>query len=99
MSATTYRIAYKGKLTSKEIKNIIDNIKTGFLYKAKDFYDEVSKLGKWEKVNEEDSFNLINIWDSDTDYGPIEGMENIGLYLLFDYIEDEYKAAYAYYLD
>ena len=91
MSASIYRALKWCTLNSDEITQVVNNIVTGFIYKAQDFYDEVEKLGAWRPATEED--DSVCIWNTD-DAGPIsDDNQEVGLIVHYD--EDAKKFDWA----
>lgn len=91
MSASILEALRWCTLSPDEITELIDRIKTGFIYKGEDFYREVEKLGARKQCTELD--DSVCIWNSD-DAGPItvDGKE-IGLFVHYD--EDGQKFDWA----
>ena len=88
MSATIYKVLHWCKLSPDKITEVVNKVKSGFIYDGAAFYNEVKMLGAWKDATSLDDSVLI--WNSD-DAGPItvDGKE-IGLFVHFD----EDKAVY-----
>lgn len=93
MSASIYGALQWCKLSPEEITAVVDKVKTGFIYKGIDFYNEVDKLGAWEDATRLDDSVLI--WNTD-DAGPIEEGSDIGLFVHFDEDKRVYDWACTY---
>ena len=96
MSATSYKVFQRCKLTPEEIRDTLDKITHGFIYNGEDFYNEAKSLDGWEDVSQDNE--TVNIWTSDyDDAGPItvDGKE-IGLFVHFDEDAQKYDWACTY---
>lgn len=97
MSATIYKVRLWCDLKPEEITKVVNDVVTGFVYKAEDFYNEVEKLGAWKPATEEN--DSVCIW-SGYDAGPvIINSEEVGFFAHFDDDANQFDWACIYELE